>query len=183
MERVECKETLEYRDADPDEGLPPWCFRIRLAFGDRTAVDVLAVRSEGRIMIEEVRARTPLSFDDFVALAHWIEGPLEEACRAVDERCAGLPWRETGAGDPAEPPYPDAADGVPGARRARPARPRGTAGRLVVAEAYRAAQQEGADPVLAVMCATGHSRRKALRLIAGARDAGLLSPRHRRRQG
>lgn len=37
------------------------------------------------------------------------------------------------------------------------------------------------DPVLAVMDATGHSRRKSLRLIAGARDAGLLTPRHIRR--
>ncbi|MEU5778930.1 DUF6214 family protein, partial [Streptomyces venezuelae] len=40
---------------------------------------------------------------------------------------------------------------------------------------------EGRDPVLAVMCATGRSRRKSLRLIAGARDAGLLTPRHHRR--
>nr|WP_247240702.1 DUF6214 family protein [Streptomyces sp. LBUM 1487] len=31
------------------------------------------------------------------------------------------------------------------------------------------------------MCATGHSRRKSLRLIAAARDEGLLGPRHARR--
>ncbi|WP_239092181.1 DUF6214 family protein, partial [Streptomyces sp. SID14478] len=49
------------------------------------------------------------------------------------------------------------------------------------AEAYRAAQEEGGDPVLAVMCATGRSRRKSLRLIAAARDAGFLAPRHNRR--
>ncbi|MGW7613286.1 DUF6214 family protein, partial [Streptomyces sp. NPDC054766] len=53
--------------------------------------------------------------------------------------------------------------------------------RQLVAEAYRAAQEEGVDPVLAVMGATGHSRRESLRLIAGARDAGFLTPRHARR--
>ncbi|GAA3183922.1 MULTISPECIES: DUF6214 family protein [Streptomyces] len=52
-----------------------------------------------------------------------------------------------------------------------------------VAAAYREAQREGRDPVEAVMNATGRGRRRALRLIAGARDAGLLSPRHHRRQG
>jgi hypothetical protein len=34
--------------------------------------------------------------------------------------------------------------------------------------------------VLAVMCVTGRSRRKSLRLIAGARDEGYLAPRHNR---
>ncbi|MEU3708685.1 DUF6214 family protein [Streptomyces catenulae] len=52
-----------------------------------------------------------------------------------------------------------------------------------VAEAYRAAQRDGRDPVEAVMSATGRGRRRALRLIAGARDAGLLSPRHHKRPG
>ncbi|MFI2089139.1 DUF6214 family protein [Streptomyces rishiriensis] len=66
-------------------------------------------------------------------------------------------------------------------RRARPAWPRGIEGRRLVAQEYRAAQEEGVDPVLAVMCATGHSRRRSLRLIAQARDAGYLTPRHARR--
>nr|WP_251096740.1 DUF6214 family protein [Streptomyces sp. Caat 7-52] len=66
-------------------------------------------------------------------------------------------------------------------RRARRAWPRGVEGRRLVAEQYRAARDEGADPVLAVMDATGHSRRRSLRLIAQARDAGLLAPRHARR--
>ncbi|WP_256725192.1 DUF6214 family protein, partial [Streptomyces acidiscabies] len=48
----------------------------------------------------------------------------------------------------------------------------------LVAREYRAAQEEGADPVLAVMGATGHSRRRSLGLIAQARDAGFLTPRH-----
>ncbi|MFE4367863.1 DUF6214 family protein [Streptomyces sp. NPDC056835] len=69
----------------------------------------------------------------------------------------------------------------PGRHRARPSLPRGSAARQGVAEIYRAAQQAGQDPVLAVMSATGFSRRKALRLIAGARDEGHLTPRHHRR--
>ncbi|MEU5839412.1 DUF6214 family protein, partial [Streptomyces diacarni] len=58
---------------------------------------------------------------------------------------------------------------------------RGQAARRAVAEAYTAARQQGADPVLAVMRLTGHSRRKSLRVIADARDDGLLPPRHARR--
>ncbi|GAA3155630.1 hypothetical protein GCM10010521_49390 [Streptomyces rameus] len=69
----------------------------------------------------------------------------------------------------------------PNPRRARPVWPRGIAGRRLVAQEYRAARDTGADPVLAVMNATGHSRRRSLRLIAQARDAGLLAPRHARR--
>jgi hypothetical protein len=73
------------------------------------------------------------------------------------------------------------AAGAAGPRRARPPWPRGIEGRWLVAQEYRAAQAEGTDPVLAVMCATGHSRRRSLRLIAQARDAGFLAPRHARR--
>ncbi|MFG3015051.1 DUF6214 family protein [Streptomyces cinerochromogenes] len=69
----------------------------------------------------------------------------------------------------------------PGARRARQAWPRGIEGRRLVARQYRTAQDEGIDPVLAVMYATGRGRRRALRLIAQARDAGFLTPRHARR--
>ncbi|MFF5536765.1 DUF6214 family protein [Streptomyces cinerochromogenes] len=69
----------------------------------------------------------------------------------------------------------------PGARRARQAWPRGIEGRRLVARQYRTAQDEGIDPVLAVMNATGRGRRRALRLIAQARDAGFLTPRHVRR--
>ncbi|WTI12433.1 DUF6214 family protein [Streptomyces sp. NBC_00820] len=70
---------------------------------------------------------------------------------------------------------------VAGARRARPAWPRGIEGCRLASQEYRAAQEEGFDPVLAVMCATGHSRRRSLKLIAQARDAGFLTPRHMRR--
>ncbi|MEU5366248.1 DUF6214 family protein [Streptomyces sp. NPDC005925] len=50
----------------------------------------------------------------------------------------------------------------------------------LAAREYRAAQERGTDPVLAVMNATGRDRRGALRLIGRARDAGLLTPRHTR---
>ncbi|MGW1064052.1 DUF6214 family protein [Streptomyces aureus] len=137
-------------------------FDVRLAFADGARVDLLAVLSETALSIEDVRAEPPLSLDDLAVVAEWIEEPLSEACGS--RLSAG---REQ--------------DRESQARRARPAWPRGAEGRLLVAEEYRAAQKEGVDPVLAVMDATGHSRRKSLRLIAGARDAGFLTPRHARR--
>ncbi|MFE0173586.1 DUF6214 family protein [Streptomyces sp. NPDC059002] len=156
--------------------MPPW-FQVRLTFGDGAAIDVLAVVSDGRIAIEDLRAQPPLSLDEFAALADWIERPLADACRVVTEQHVtgaggGRPWYDDGAGCPQEPPAPN---------RARPSWPRGSEGRRVVAEAYRAAQDEGRDPVLAVMCATGRSRRKSLKLIAASRDEGFLPPRHNRR--
>jgi hypothetical protein len=134
-------------------------FDVRLEFGDGARVDALAVVGEGSVCLEDVRAQPALSLDDLAVLADWIEDPLAEASGLVPE------------------PVPEAA----GARRARPAWPRGTEGRWLVAQEYRRAQEEGVDPVLAVMCATGHSRRKSLRLISQARDAGYLTPRHVRR--
>ncbi|EST20406.1 hypothetical protein M878_39625 [Streptomyces roseochromogenus subsp. oscitans DS 12.976] len=68
-----------------------------------------------------------------------------------------------------------------GPRRARAGWPSGIEGRRLVAREYRAAQRGGVDPVLAVMTATGRSRRRSLRMIAQARDAGFLTPRHARR--
>ncbi|MER6917198.1 DUF6214 family protein [Streptomyces sp. NPDC000594] len=67
------------------------------------------------------------------------------------------------------------------ARRGRRGAVRGRTGHRVAADAYRAARRGGTDPVLAVMSATGRSRRTSLRLIAGARAAGLLA-RHRPRR-
>ena len=114
------------------------------------------------LSVEDVRAEPPLSLEDLAAVADWVEEPLFEAC-----------GRRLGADD--------GQGGGRAARRARPAWPCGAEGRRLVADEYRTAQEEGADPVLAVMDATGHSRRTSLRLIAGARDAGLLTPRHARR--
>ncbi|MGI5424070.1 DUF6214 family protein [Streptomyces sp. CA-179760] len=136
-------------------------FDVRLAFADGAHVDALAVVAGGCVGVEEVRARPALSLDDLAVLADWLEDSLAEACGAA----AG--------------PDPEGCAG-PG-RRARPVWPTGVEGRWLVAQEYRAAQQDGADPVLAVMCATGHSRRKSLRLIGQARDAGLLAPRRARR--
>lgn len=145
----------EVRD---DAGITAW-FGVRLEFGDGARVDVLAVVSEGGVSIEDVRAEPALSLDDLAALADWIEDPLFEAC--------GIGAESDG--------------GNAGPSRARPAWPRGIEGWCLVAQKYRAAQEEGLDPVLAVMSATGHSRRKSLRLIGQARDAGFLTPRRARR--
>jgi len=141
------------------DGATSW-FHVRLAFPDGARVDALAVVCEQNVSVEDVRAQPALSLDDLTVLADWIEGPLFEAC--------GL-----------QPEAEEAESG--GARRARPAWPRGIEGRWQIAQEYRAAQEEGVDPVLAVMCATGHSRRRSLRLISQARDAGFLTPRHARR--
>ncbi|MFR0354385.1 DUF6214 family protein [Streptomyces sediminimaris] len=138
-------------------------FTVRLGFGDGARIDVLAVVGGGSVSLEEVRAQPPLSLDDLAELADWIEEPLFRAC--------------------APAPGPAAAHRTSaGARRSRPTWPRGIEGRRRVAQEYRTAQQRGADPVLAVMCATGHSRRKSLRLISQARDSGFLTPRHARRR-
>ncbi|MGP3987130.1 DUF6214 family protein [Streptomyces sp. 3N207] len=85
---------------------------------------------------------------------------------------------------PPPQPAPAAHMGSSPARargRRRPRAPRGREALRAAAEAYSAARERGQDPVLAVMRITGHSRRKSLRVIASARDAGLLSPRHARR--
>ncbi|GGW64786.1 DUF6214 family protein [Streptomyces caelestis] len=136
-------------------------FDVRLAFTDGAHVDALAVVAGGCVGVEDVRAQPALSLDDLAVLADWIEDSLAEAC------CAGA----------ATAPEDRGGRG----RRARPAWPLGAQGRWLVAQEYRAAQRDGADPVLAVMCATGHSRRKSLRLIGQARDAGLLTARRARR--
>ncbi|MER0484339.1 DUF6214 family protein [Streptomyces sp. Edi2] len=84
--------------------------------------------------------------------------------------------------DPSTPSGSSAA--APPSGRARStvlARSRAGERRRVAADAYRRAQREGNDPVLAVMLATGRNRRRSLRLIAGARDEGLLTPRHNKR--
>ncbi|MFD5624769.1 MULTISPECIES: DUF6214 family protein [unclassified Streptomyces] len=154
----------EVRERD---GVTSW-FDVRLAFADGARVDLLAVVCEGDVSIEDVRAQPPLSFGDLDLLAEWIEEPLFEACGV---RAAPSPEEEP----------PQESDGEGPSRRARSGWPRGIEGRRLVAEEYLAAQGEGRDAVLAVMSATGHSRRRSLKLIAGARDAGFLTPRHVRR--
>jgi hypothetical protein len=175
-------------------------FHVRLAFPDGAQVDALAVVREGCVSIEDVRAEPALSLADLTVLADWIEGPLFESCgversyegdgaehpeeryepEADAEAAAGaqeVAEEQAGEGEAAE----EEGALCVGPRRARPVWPRGIEGRRLVAQEYRAAQEEGGDPVLAVMSATGHSRRRSLRLIAQARDAGFLTPRHVRR--
>lgn len=142
-----------------EDGAATSWFTVRLEFADGAHVDALAVVGGGGVCVEDVRARPALSLDDLAVFAEWIEGPLVEAC---------------GLGAQAE----SGADAGAAARRARPAWPQGIEGRRRIAQEYRAAQRRGADPVLAVMDATGHSRRTCLRMISRARDAGYLTPRH-----
>ncbi|WP_399082493.1 DUF6214 family protein [Streptomyces sp. BBFR2] len=127
--------------------------------------------------------------------------PAAPAAARTADRDAGAPT-DPGAGPPGtpatEPPAGRSAAGPTetaapssSASRTEDADPAGAEGRArraragerckAVADAYREAQRDGRDPVAAVMSATGRSRRRALRLIAGARDAGLLTPRHHRR--
>ncbi|WP_268219321.1 DUF6214 family protein [Streptomyces sp. EMB24] len=132
---------------------------VRLAFRDGATIEALASVGEGWVCVEDVQARPALALEDLAVFADWIEGPLARACGAEPEPGE----EETGGTHHREEP-----------RRGRTQWP-------VVARAYRAAQERGADPVLAVMDQTGYSRRGALRLIGRTRDAGLLSPRHARR--
>ncbi|MCM2514568.1 DUF6214 family protein [Streptomyces griseoincarnatus] len=132
---------------------------VRLAFRDGATIEALASVGEGWVCVEDVQARPALALEDLAVFADWIEGPLARACGAEPEPGE----EETGGPHHREEP-----------RRGRTQWP-------VVARVYRAAQERGADPVLAVMDQTGYSRRGALRLIGRTRDAGLLSPRHARR--
>ncbi|MGC0333609.1 hypothetical protein RKD23_006599 [Streptomyces sp. SAI-170] len=160
-------------EVQESDGATSW-FQVRLAFADGARVDALAVLSAGCLSVEDVRAQPALSLADLTVLADWIEGPLTEAC-GIEPGEEEAYEEEAGAGLPAQDADP------PAPYRARPSWPRGMEGRRLVAQEYRAAQEEGFDPVLAVMCATGHSRRRSLKLIAQARDAGFLTPRHARR--
>jgi Family of unknown function (DUF6214) len=115
--------------------------------------------------------------------------PVPVGPRAADEGPARRQDGGHGEG-PADagerPPGPEAVPhtGVEegsGRHRARPVAPRGPAARRGAADVYLAAQREGGDPVLAVMAATGLSRRRSLKLIAAARAEGHLPARRHRR--
>lgn len=179
-------------------------YQVCLVFTDGARVDALAVEFGGRVSIEDVRAQPAFSLADLTALADWIEGPLSEACGASTGVAEDIDAAQEaqGAEEPEkfeeseeseesqESQESEEFEGVEACddeaeyrvlRRARRGWPRGMEGRRLAAQEYRAAQGEGRDPVLAVMRATGRSRRRCLRLIARARDAGFLTPRHARR--
>ncbi|MFI7099234.1 DUF6214 family protein [Streptomyces sp. NPDC050161] len=254
----------------------------RLTFADGARIDVLVTVSDDAITVEDLRADPPLALDGFTALAHWMEGPLDDACRLATGRPRrprpvpappATPWGETlaqaeaaslpesertpdhapdptaapepqrepapeceapgeaappggteapaeavtyGTGEQRSVPTAEPADAAPDAdERVDPssatgtAAPSGTAAApeatetvedapesvaaqsairvrgkercKVAADAYQQAQREGRDPVAAVMDATRRGRRRSLKLIAAARDAGFLAPRHNKR--
>ncbi|MGW7164998.1 DUF6214 family protein [Streptomyces sp. NPDC054884] len=117
--------------------------------------------------------RVRLSFTDGARvdlLAVVCEGRVSIEDGSEDEGGVGCP---AAAGHRAEEPF--------GARRARPVWPRGVEGAVAGGAGVPRGPGGGGGPRLAVMCATGHSRRRSLRLIAQACDAGYLTPRHARR--
>ncbi|MFF3873786.1 DUF6214 family protein [Streptomyces sp. NPDC001978] len=179
-------------------------YQVCLVFTDGARVDALAVEFGGRVSIEDVRAQPAFSLADLTALADWIEGPLSEACGASTGAAEDIDAAQEAQGAEEPEKFEESEEsqkseefeefeefeGVEACddeaeyrvlRRARWGWPRGMEGRRLAAQEYRAAQGEGRDPVLAVMRATGRSRRRCLRLIARARDAGFLTPRHARR--
>ncbi|OEV01331.1 hypothetical protein AN217_16700 [Streptomyces qinglanensis] len=190
----------------PQSAGAPW-FAVGVSRPDGTQVEMVAAVVDGGIRLEEVRADPPLTLREFAELAPRLGEPLTLACPTALRPPAPAPTvRTTGpcvlpaaprpvpprsappvSAPPQHPvPVPAAATNwrppAPARRRRRPPGLRGTAALHTVAGAYSAARAQGQDPVLAVMRVTGHSRRKSLRVIASARDAGLLSPRHARRR-
>ncbi|MER6839060.1 DUF6214 family protein [Streptomyces platensis] len=116
------------------------------------------------------------------------DAPVPAASATSPTASATSPTASAAPPDAAEPfpssPSSPSSPSAPPAERARSAvlaRTRAGERRKIAADAYRQAQREGRDPVLAVMHATGRNRRRSLRLIAGARDEGLLTPRHNKR--
>ncbi|MFE7781664.1 DUF6214 family protein [Streptomyces nigrescens] len=111
------------------------------------------------------------------------EQPVPSASSAPSSPAASSTSAAPSPPPDASPPSSPSASATPAerARSAVLARTRTGERRKIAADAYRQAQREGRDPVLAVMLATGRNRRRSLRLIAGARDEGLLTPRHNKR--
>ncbi|MFE9385982.1 DUF6214 family protein [Streptomyces sp. NPDC007025] len=192
----------------PHSAGAPW-FAVGVSRPDGTQVEMVAAVVDGGIRLEEVRADPPLTLREFAELAPRLGEPLTLACpAALRPPALGPTVRTTGpcvlpaaphpvpprsappASAPPQHPVPVPAPAAatqrrppaPAGRRRRPSGLSGTAALHTAAGAYSAARAQGQDPVLAVMRVTGHSRRKSLRVIASARDAGLLSPRHARRR-
>ncbi|WP_435603505.1 DUF6214 family protein [Streptomyces sp. bgisy130] len=118
------------------------------------------------------------------------DSPAEPGCGQPGEQGSGRSAPAEASVPAASSTPPDAVESSPSSPSAPPAerarsavlaRTRAGERRKIAAVAYRQAQREGRDPVLAVMHATGRNRRRSLRLIAGARDEGLLTPRHNKR--
>ncbi|TSB10546.1 hypothetical protein FNJ62_30660, partial [Streptomyces benahoarensis] len=123
---------LETADAAPSrlDLLEPWV-SARLTFPDGARIDVLVTVEDDGITVEDLRADPPLPLSGLATLAHWIEGPLDDACRiatgrtrrprpvpapAADPSAAGGPYdggaRGSGGMSPAEG-EPSAGGAVP----------------------------------------------------------------------
>ncbi|WP_172450375.1 DUF6214 family protein [Streptomyces kasugaensis] len=102
--------------------------------------------------------------------------PVGSATSAAASAVSAASAMSAASATPARPPDPSECSPPTALTRSR-----ASERHRVVADAYREAQRDGRDPVLAVMTVTGRNRRRSLRLIAGARDEGLLTPRHHKR--
>ncbi|MGW5938200.1 DUF6214 family protein [Streptomyces celluloflavus] len=102
--------------------------------------------------------------------------PVGSATSAAASAMSAASVMSAASATPARPPDPSECSPPTALTRSR-----ASERHRVVADAYREAQRDGRDPVLAVMTVTGRNRRRSLRLIAGARDEGLLTPRHHKR--
>ncbi|MFF2921105.1 DUF6214 family protein [Streptomyces celluloflavus] len=102
--------------------------------------------------------------------------PVGSATSAAASAMSATSATSAASATPARPPDPSECSPPTALTRSR-----ASERHRVVADAYREAQRDGRDPVLAVMTVTGRNRRRSLRLIAGARDEGLLTPRHHKR--
>ncbi|MFH8586895.1 DUF6214 family protein [Streptomyces celluloflavus] len=102
--------------------------------------------------------------------------PAEPVGSATSAAASAASAMSAASATPARPPDPSECSPPTALTRSR-----ASERHRVVADAYREAQRDGRDPVLAVMAVTGRNRRRSLRLIAGARDEGLLTPRHHKR--
>ncbi|MFE5735821.1 DUF6214 family protein [Streptomyces celluloflavus] len=102
--------------------------------------------------------------------------PVGSATSAAASAMSATSATSAASATPARPPDPSECSPPTALTRSR-----ASERHRVVADAYWEAQRDGRDPVLAVMTVTGRNRRRSLRLIAGARDEGLLTPRHHKR--
>ncbi|WP_180990418.1 DUF6214 family protein [Streptomyces noursei] len=153
--------------------LGPW-FSARLTFPHGARIDVLVTATGDRLTVEDVRADPPLTLDDLAMLARWIEGPLDDACRAATGR---PPKTASGPGAPRDPePGPAAAAAEEGEGLARPRSARAE----VAAPADDVVHGEGA--LRGAGAGAGRRQWRGGR-SAGRRRAGSGADRRGRRSG
>ena len=156
------------------ESAAPW-FNVRLTFADGARVDVVAVidrggsRSRTCAPIRRCPCRASACSPTGSRIRSWTRAAQPGSSRGRRPRtprspgCPRAPSPNRAGVPPGRPPVGGRALPCRAERQAAGSPPMSTA----------VPRQAGRDPVLAVMGATGRSRRQALRLIAGARDEGL----------